>query len=229
MVETRIHFHESLGTLKGLLIEMGNQAEEVLDLAVKGYLLRDNELCTEVFELEKKINLAERRIDDLALQILASQQPLAGDLRFISACMKINSDLERVGDAAVNISQRGLADAKMPAGELPVDIPRIVAAAAGMIRRALNAFIDRDADLANAVLKMDDIVDRMDDDAWKQLVKRMHEDPAVIDQALDALIVVRNLERVADHATNIAEDVIFWIRGTDIRHGFSQMIGSQAS
>jgi phosphate transport system protein len=219
MVETRIHFHEALGTLKGLLIEMGNKAEEVLDLAVKGYLSRDSELCSEVFIVEKDINVAERRIDELALELLASQQPLAGDLRLITACMKINSDLERVGDAAVNIAQRGLADAAMPPVELQVDIPRIVAAAAGMIRRALNAFIERDADLAYAVLRMDDIVDRMDDDAWKDLVERMHEEPDVIDQALDALIVVRNLERVADHATNIAEDVIFWIRGSDVRHG----------
>jgi phosphate transport system protein len=218
MVETRIHFHEALGTLKGLLIEMGNKAEEILDLAVKGYLSRDSELCSEVFAAERDINQAERRIDELALELLASQQPLAGDLRLITACMKINSDLERVGDAAVNIAQRGLADAAMPPVELRVDIPRIVAAASGMIRRALNAFIERDADLAYAVLRMDDIVDRMDDDAWKDLVRRMHEEPDVIDQALDALIVVRNLERVADHATNIAEDVIFWIQGTDVRH-----------
>lgn len=224
MVETRIHFHEALGTLKGLLIEMGNKAEEILDLAVKGYLSRDSELCSEVFAAEKDINLAERRIDELALELLASQQPLAGDLRLITACMKINSDLERVGDAAVNIAQRGLADAALPPVELRVDIPRIVAAASGMIRRALNAFIERDADLAYAVLRMDDIVDRMDDDAWKDLVRRMHEEPDVIDQALDALIVVRNLERVADHATNIAEDVIFWIQGTDVRHGIGRGI-----
>lgn len=124
----------------------------------------------------------------------------------------------------MNIAQRGLADAAMPPVELGVDIPRIVAAASGMIRRALNAFIERDADLAYAVLRMDDIVDRMDDDAWKDLVKRMHEEPDVIDQALDALIVVRNLERVADHATNIAEDVIFWIRGADVRHGVGRGI-----
>lgn len=227
MVETRIHFHEALGTLKGLLIEMGNKAEEILDLAVKGYLSRDSELCSEVFAAEKDINLAERRIDELALELLASQQPLAGDLRLITACMKINSDLERVGDAAVNIAQRGLADASLPPVELRVDIPRIVAAASGMIRRALNAFIERDADLAYAVLRMDDIVDRMDDDAWKDLVKRMHEEPDVIDQALDALIVVRNLERVADHATNIAEDVIFWIHGTDVRHGVGRGVLSE--
>jgi phosphate transport system protein len=219
MAETRIHFHQALGTLKELLIEMGSKAEEVIDLAVKGYLSRDPALCSDVLSIEENINLAERRIDELALELLASQQPLAGDLRLITASMKINSDLERVGDAAVNIAQRGLAEVSRAPIELPVDILRIAAAAAGMVRRALNAFIERDAELAYAVLKMDDIVDRMNDDAWSRLVRRMHEDSASIDQALDALIVVRNLERVADHATNIAEDVIFWVRGTDVRHG----------
>jgi phosphate transport system protein len=173
--------------------------------------------------LEEDIDQAERRIDDLALELLASQQPLAGDLRLITAAMKINSDLERVGDAAVNIARRGLNEAAKSIIELPVDIPRIATAAAGMIRRALNAFIERDADLAYAVLKMDDIVDRMNDDAWSSLVQKMHEDSSSIDQALNALIVVRSLERVADHATNIAEDVIFWIRGTDVRHGVGRL------
>jgi phosphate transport system protein len=224
MAETRIHFHEALGTLKGLLIEMGGKAEQVIDLAINGYLSRDSNLCSEVLAIEKDINLAERRIDEFALELLASQQPMAGDLRLITACTKINSDLERVGDQAANIARRGLAEIGLPRVELPVDIPRIAAAATGMIRRALNAFVDKDADLAYAVLRMDDIVDRMDNDAWKNLVRRMHEDPELIEQALDALIVVRNLERVADHATNIAEDVIFWVRGTDVRHGFGHIV-----
>jgi phosphate transport system protein len=227
MAETRIHFHEALGTLKGLLIEMGSKAEEVVDLAVKGYLSHDAGLCSDVLTMEEDIDQAERRIDDLALELLASQQPLAGDLRLITASMKINSDLERVGDAAVNIARRGLNEAAKSIVELPVDIPRIAAAAAGMIRRALNAFIERDADLAYAVLKMDDIVDRMNDDAWSSLVQKMHEDSSSIDQALNALIVVRSLERVADHATNIAEDVIFWIRGTDVRHGVGRSVSEK--
>jgi phosphate transport system protein len=219
MTETRIHFHQALGTLKELLIEMGNSAEEIIDLAVRGYSMRDAALCAKVLEIEKEINFAERRVDELALELLASQQPLAGDLRLITACMKINSDLERVGDQAVNIAQRGLAYGGQSPADLPVDIPRIAAAAAGMIRRALNAFIDRDADLADAVLKMDE--------AWISLVRRMHEAPEEIDQALDALIVVRNLERVADHATNIAEDVIFWVRGTDVRHGVGRLVSTE--
>ena len=224
MAETRIHFHEALESLKELLIEMGGKAEAVVDLAINGYLSRNSTLCTQVLTIEKDINLAERRIDEFALQLLASQQPMAGDLRLITACMKITSDLERVSDQAVNIARLGLAEIQLMRVELPVDIGRVAAAAAGMIRRALNAFIEKDADLAFAVLQMDDIVDRMNDDAWKTLVGKMHEDPEAIEQALDALIIVRNLERVADHATNIAEDVIFWIRGTDVRHGVGRVV-----
>ncbi len=218
MVETRIHFHEALGSLKELLIELGNKAEDVIDLAVKGYMSRDADVCSQVLATENDIDLAERRIDQLALDLLATQQPIAVDLRFITACMKINSDLERVGDHAADIAKRGLAGMKLPAVELPVDVPRIAAGAAGMIRRALNAFIAKDIDLANAVLKMDDVLDRIDDQAWVSLVRKMHEAPEALEQALDALIVVRNLSRVADHATNIAEDVILWLSGTDVRH-----------
>lgn len=223
MVETRIHFHEALGTLKGLLIELGSKAEEIIDLAIKGYTSRDAILCSQVQAMEDDIDLAERRIDQLALDILATQQPTAVDLRFITACMKINSDLERVGDHAADIAKRGLADMKLPAVQLPVDIPRIAAGAAGMISRALSAFIEKDVELAYAVLKMDDVLDRVDDQAWMSLVARMHEAPAELDQALDALIVVRNLGRVAGHATNIAEDVILWVSGTDVRHGMGRV------
>lgn len=228
MVETRIHFHETLGTLKGLLIELGTKAEQAIDLAIEGYTSRDADVCSRVLSMENDIDLSERQIDELALELLASQQPIAVDLRFITACMKINADLERVGDHAADIARRGLADMKLSPAELPVDLRRIAAASAGMIRRALNAFIDKDVDLAYAVLKMDDVVDRMDDQTWISLVRKMHETPETLDQALDALIVIRNLARVADHATNIAEDVIFWIRGTDVRHGIGRIAQSEA-
>lgn len=228
MVETRIHFHETLGTLKGLLIELGTKAEQAIDLAIEGYTSRDADVCSRVLSMENDIDLSERQIDELALELLASQQPIAVDLRFITACMKINADLERVGDHAADIARRGLADMKLSPAELPVDLRRIAAASAGMIRRALNAFIDKDVDLAYAVLKMDDVVDRMDDQTWISLVRKMHETPEALDQALDALIVIRNLARVADHATNIAEDVIFWIRGTDVRHGIGRIAQSEA-
>jgi len=215
---TRTRFHQGLDELKARLLEMGGQAELAIDKAVDGYRHRNIALCEEVFGLEDKINQAEREIDELALDMLALQQPMAVDLRFLTACMKINADLERVGDQAVNIAERGIQDARLPNADLPVDIPRLAGTAAGMVRRALEAFVQGRADLADAVLKMDDIVDRMNYEVYLAMVKTMHDHPDSVQQALDALLVARNLERVADHATNIAEDVIFWVKGADVRH-----------
>src|SRR3954451_6596339 len=216
---TRTRFQLGLDELKQKLLIMGGLAEQAVDRAVEGYHRRDIKLCNAVFESETSINKAEREIDELALDLLAMQQPMAVDLRFITACMKINADLERVGDQAVNIAQRGAELISLPQVDLPVDIPRMASTVAGMVRRALEAFIAGNAELAEAVLKMDDIVDRMDDDVYIALVERMHQSPDITQQALDALLISRNLERVADHATNIAEDVIFWVRGADVRHG----------
>lgn len=215
---TRSRFQQGLDELKQRLLAMGGLAEQAVEKAVDGYRFRDAKLCNRVFEIEKQINLAEREIDELALDLLAMQQPMAVDLRFITACMKINADLERVGDQAVNIAERGIEVIALPEADLPVDIPRLAATVAGMVRRALDSFIDGREDLAEAVLKMDDIVDRMDDEVFVAMVAKMHANPEVTRQALDALLVSRNLERVADHATNIAEDVIFWVRGADVRH-----------
>ena len=215
---TRSRFHQGLDELKQKLLHMGALAEQAVDKAVEGYRTRDLKLCNEVFEIEKQINASERRVDELALDLIAMQQPMAVDLRFVTACMKINADLERVGDQAVNIAERGIQVIALPEVDLPIDVLRLSATAAGMVRRALDAFIDGRADVAEAVLKMDDIMDKMDEDVYVAMIERMHQEPAVIQQALDALLVSRNLERVADHATNIAEDVIFWVQGADIRH-----------
>ena len=215
---TRTRFHQGLEELKHKLLAMGGMAEKAVDTAVYAYRRRDLKLCQQVFQGEKAINAIEREIDELALDLLAMQQPMAVDLRFITAVMKINADLERVGDQAVNIAERVINIVKLPATELPVDVPRMAATVAGMVRRALESFLEEKAELAEAVLKMDDIVDRMDDEFYAVLVNKMHQQPEITDQALDVLLISRNLERVADHATNIAEDVIFWVRGADIRH-----------
>jgi len=143
---------------------------------------------------------------------------MAVDLRFILAVTKINSDLERVGDQAVNIAERVMDMVELPAADLPVDIARMGTAVSAMVRRALESFIEGKVELAQAVLEMDNVIDRMRDDAFIQLVKTMNDRPEIVRQALDALLVARNLERVADHATNIAEDVIFWVQGSDVRH-----------
>jgi phosphate transport system protein len=215
---TRTRFHQGLEELKHKLLAMGGMAEKAVDTAVDAYRRRDLKLCQQVFEGEKAINAIEREIDELALDLLAMQQPMAVDLRFITAVMKINADLERVGDQAVNIAERVINIVKLPTADLPVDVPRMAATVAGMVRRALESFLEEKAELAEAVLKMDDVVDRMNDEFYAVLVNKMHQQPEITDQALDVLLISRNLERVADHATNIAEDVIFWVRGADIRH-----------
>jgi phosphate transport system protein len=163
-------------------------------------------------------------VDEFAIDLLAMQQPMAVDLRFILAVIKINADLERVGDQAVNIAQRVLNMIELPVSELPVDIPAMAAKVRAMVRDSLRSFIEGDTELARHVLEADDEIDRMNHEAFASLSQYMgaHPDGAV--QALDALSVARNLERVADHATNIAEDVIFWVRGADVRHGAGQTL-----
>jgi len=225
---TRTRFHQGLEELRSKLLTMGGMAEQAIERATDAYHQRDGKLCQAVFDGERLINTIEREIDEQALDLLAMQQPMAVDLRFITAVMKINADLERVGDQAVNIAERAMATMKQPDVELPVDIPRMAATVSGMVRRALESFLDGKAELAEAVLKMDDIVDRMNKENFVLLAERMHKDPAIILPALNALLVSRNLERVADHATNIAEDVIFWIKGADVRHQPDEAHGGDA-
>jgi phosphate transport system protein len=214
----RSRFQQGLDDLKEKLLRMGGLAEQAIDRATAAYRKRDLALCRLVIEGERDINQIEREIDELALDLLAMQQPMAVDLRFIMAVVKINADLERVGDQAVNIVEQVQELAALPPADLPVDISRMASTAAVMVRRALESFIEGKAELAEAVLTMDNIVDRMDDDTFLAMVKKMKESPEVTQQALSALLISRNLERVADHATNIAEDVIFWVKGADVRH-----------
>jgi phosphate transport system protein len=218
----RTRFQQGLDELRDKLLRMGGLAEQAVDRACQAYIDRDLNRCQMVLEGETQINVSEREIDELAFDLLAMQQPMAVDLRFILAVTKINADLERVGDQAVNIAERVMDMVALPAVELPVDIARMSAAVSAMVRRSLESFIEAKAELAQAVLEMDNVVDRMRDEAFIMLVKSMNERPETTRQALDALLVARNLERVADHATNIAEDVIFWVRGADVRHNAPQ-------
>lgn len=215
----RTKFQQGLDELKQKLLEMGGMAESAVEMATGAYLRRDASLCEKVFSREKEINAFERRIDELALDLLAMQQPMAIDLRFVVAVLKINADLERVGDQAVNIAQRTLDLLKVSPLDVPVDIGRMASTVSTMVRRALESFLSAHADVAEAILEMDNIVDRMKDEAFVILVQKMKSDPAQAQQYLDVLLITRQLERVADHATNIAEDVIFWVRGADVRHG----------
>ena len=210
----RTRFQQGLDDLRQKLLRMGGLAEQAVDRARQAYVDRDLTRCQMILEGETLINAAEREIDEAAFDLLA----MAVDLRFILAVTKINSDLERVGDQAVNIAERVMDMTELPAVDLPIDIARMGAAVSAMVRRALESFIEGKAELAQAVLEMDNVVDRMKDDAFIQLVKTMNQRPEIVRQALDALLIARNLERVADHATNIAEDVIFWVQGSDVRH-----------
>jgi phosphate transport system protein len=215
----RSRFQQGLDELKEKLLRMGGLAEQAIDRASEGYRTRDSKYCQMVFSGETAINEIERDIDELALDLLAMQQPMAIDLRFILAVVKINADLERVGDQAVNIAQRVLDLISEPEIQLPVDIPRMADSVSTMVQRALESFLDGKAEVAEAVLQMDNIVDRMKDEAFVVLVQKMHDDPESTRPALNVLLISRALERIADHATNIAEDVIFWVRGADVRHG----------
>jgi phosphate transport system protein len=223
----RTRFQQGLDDLRTRLLRMGGLAEQAVDRACQAYIDRDLARCQMVLENESLINVAEREIDELAFDLLAMQQPMAVDLRFILAVTKINSDLERVGDQAVNIAERVMDMVELPKVELPVDIARMAAAVSAMVRRALESFIEGKAELAQAVLEMDNVVDRMKDEAFITLVKEMNDHPESTRQALDALLIARNLERVADHATNVAEDVIFWVRGADVRHNVSAGAAAQ--
>jgi phosphate transport system protein len=215
---TRTRFHQGLDDLKQKLLAMGGMAEQAVERAVLAYQTRDLSLCELVLRDESKINAAERDVDELSIDLLAMQQPMAIDLRFIVACIKINADLERVGDQAVNIAERVMDLLTRPDSALNVDIPRMAQVSISMVRDALNAFLAADVDMAQAVLERDDLVDNMNREIFEAVDVAMSKSVGGHRNLLDTLIVARNLERVADHATNIAEDVIFWVRGADVRH-----------
>jgi phosphate transport system protein len=207
-----------LDDLKEKLLVMAGMAEQSIQRAIEAYRTRDLSICDLVDRGELAINRFEREIDQMALDLLAMEQPMAIDLRFILAVIKINADLERVGDSATSISDRVRELEAFPVADLPVDTPRMASLAASMVRKSLQSFIEADAVLAESVLSMDDAVDKLNETAYFTLLNVMKTESQLAPQALAALMISRSLERVADHATNIAEDVIFWVRGADVRH-----------
>ena len=226
---TRIRFQQSLEDLKENLLVMAGLAEQSIQRAIEAYRVRDLSICDLVARSEVAINRMERDIDQAALDLLAMEQPMASDLRFILSVIKINADLERVGDAAKSIAERVRNMDQLANAEMPVDIPRMASLAGDMVRKSLQAFIEGDAEMARSVLTMDDAVDAMNRAAYKSLTHMMEEQSHLAPQALSALMICRSLERVADHATNIAEDVIFWIQGDDVRHHKSMEAARKAA
>jgi len=222
----RLRFHRSLDDLNEKLLVMAGMAEQAIQRAVEAYRVRDLSICDLVDRGEVAINRIEREIDQMALDLLAMEQPMAIDLRFTLAVIKINSDLERVGDSARTISDRVRDLQQLPPVEVPVDIPRMGSMATGMVRKSIQAFIEADSEMAENVLTLDDDVDKLNSSAHKHILAMMKEKPEFAPQALHVLMISRSLERVADHATNVAEDVIFWVRGADVRHHVRDVDGS---
>jgi phosphate transport system protein len=218
----RMHFDVELKALKNQLLTMGALVEERAHQAVRALIKRDADEAELVIRSDKDVNDLHMDIDDRCLRLLATQTPLAGDLRLITSAIKINSDLERIGDQAVNIAENTLKLLPQPALKPLIDIPRMAEIAEKMTKDALDAFVRRDADLARDVLKRDDEVDQLKDQVFRELLTYMMADPGTIQRALALILISRNLERVADHATNIAEDVIFLVEAKDVRHQHHQ-------
>jgi phosphate transport system protein len=214
----RINFQQQLVALKDKLLAMAALSQQALGLALEAYVSADMGLTEHVLEIETAINAAETSVDEMAYDLLAKEQPMAIDLRFILAVIKINGDLERIGDQASNIANCAQTLADAPHIELPIDIPDMGEKVGVMIRTAIQSLLEADARLAEQVLAMDDEIDDMNRAVQAEMIELMQQQPEISEQALNAIIVSRNLERSADHATNIAEDVIFWVRGSDVRH-----------
>ncbi|MGH9607874.1 MAG: phosphate signaling complex protein PhoU [Terracidiphilus sp.] len=217
----RIHFQQQLAELKDKLLAMAALAQQAVESAVDAYLQRDRGLCKYVKQNEAAINAAHRELDEMAYELLAKEQPMAIDLRFILSVIKINADLERIGDQSMGIARRTKDILAADETDLPVDFAAMGEFAGRMIRSAVQALLDGDVHLAESVRAMDDEIDRMNRRAHADLLKLIQEKPAVTPQAMVGILVAKNLERIADHASNIATDVIFWIRGADVRHQLS--------
>lgn len=212
-------FELELRELRGHLLAMGARCERVVGEAVTAFIRRDRALAERVFEVDRKIDRDEMEIDELTIGIIAVRQPVAEDLRFLAATLKFVTDLERIGDEAVNIAERArdtAADDKRP---IVGEIERMGAIAQAMLRAALDAFVDGDATSARRVLARDDEVDALYGQTLRALFAWMAAHPESIASAQAVVSVARYLERVADHATNLAEQVVFMIEGRDVRHG----------
>jgi phosphate transport system protein len=205
---------------------MGALVEERVHLAVQALIERRLETAEEVARGDQEVNDLQIEIDDRCLKLLALQQPMATDLRLITAAMKINADLERIGDQAVNIAENAVKILAHPPLKPLIDIPRMAEMAEAMTRDSLDAFVRRDAALARKVLARDDEVDQLKDTVFRVLLTYMMADPGTIERALALILVSRNLERIADHATNIAEDVIFVVEARDVRHHHEEQAAS---
>lgn len=212
------HFQEELDQLKARLLEMGGLAEERVREAVESLVARDRGLVEKVLAGDTAINQLHIEVDDRCFKLLALYQPMAVDLRVIVSAVKINNDLERVGDLAVNIAEAVRRSLQHPPVKELIDIPRMGELSQAMLRDALDAFVRRDTALAQTVLSRDDTLDALKTQVFRDLLTHMLHDPTAIEPSLDLILISRHLERIGDHATNVAEDVIFMVSAKDVRH-----------
>ena len=212
------HFDEEIKTLKDRLLTMAGISEQSVGKAVKALVDRDPKMAQAVVEEDAVINRLEVEIEDLCLNLMARYQPEARDLRTVAMVFKIVNDLERVGDQAVNVSERTLDLLREPLLKPLIDIPKMAALAQQMLKDSLDAFVNQDAELARDVCRRDDEVDHLNDQVYHELLVYMTQDPKTIMRAIDLILIGRHLVRVADDATNIAEDVYYLVKGTTIKH-----------
>ncbi len=211
-------YEKELTELKDKILSMGNGLMDMIVQTMRSLVERNSELAAKMIEFDHQINRQEVEIDELSLRIIALRQPAAGDLRFIILALKISTDLERVGDLCVNIAERALELNNEPQLKPYIDLPKMAEATVGMIRDALAAFVRGDSVLAAQVTGRDDYVDQLNEQVFRELLTFMMEDPKTIGRATRLMFISKYLERMADHATNIAEMVIFMVKGKDIRH-----------
>jgi phosphate transport system protein len=212
------HFHEELEALKQTLLAMGALVEDQIRRVMRALVDRDDALAESVIERDREVNAYDVEIDEKCVELLALHQPTAGDLRFITTAMKIVTDLERIGDQAVNIAQRVRELNLEPQLKPYIDLPRMAELAQAMVKESLDAFVARDTELARRVCAADAPVDAFNHQIFRELLTFMMEDPKTIPRAIRLILVSRFLERVADHATNIAEMVVFMVDSKMVRH-----------
>jgi phosphate transport system protein len=212
------HFHEELDGLKQTLLAMGAMVEDQIRRVMRALVERDEALARDVIERDREVNAYDVEIDEKCVELLALYQPTAGDLRFITTAMKIVTDLERMGDQAVNIAQRALELNEEPQLKPYIDLPRMADKAQSMVKDALDSFVSRDTALAREVCGRDAEVDALKEQVFRELLTYMIADPKTIARAIRLILVSRFLERVADHATNIAEMVIYMVESKMVRH-----------
>ena len=212
------HFDEELTNLKQRLLKMADWSQDMISLSIRALVERNPGLTDQVFEIEDKVNHIEIEVEEEVLRLLALRQPAARDLRLLTAVLKINNDLERVADQACNISETALHLLKEPPLKPLIDIPNMALLAQKMIKDSITAFVNHDPALAQTVCRHDDEVDQINEQIFRELLTYMLEDPKSVKRAVALILVSRNLERIADHATNISEDVIFIEQGKNIKH-----------